>query len=84
MVKGLHSKMLMADVFAEREVQMETKKKKAALQSQINLQWEELEKQKMTEYDERLRAKLEKEYHKKQVNAKAISDQLDDFKMTFI
>ena len=28
MVKGLHSKMLMADVFAEREVQIETKAKK--------------------------------------------------------
>lgn len=32
MVKGLHSKMLMADVFAEREVQVETKAKKGALQ----------------------------------------------------
>lgn len=74
MVKGLHSKMLMADVFAERDVQQETKAKKAALQKQIDLQWEELEKQKMAEYDERLRAKLEKEYAKKQTNAKMVQD----------
>lgn len=84
MVKGLHSKMLMADVFAERDVQIETKAKKGALQQQIDLQWEELEKQKMAEYDERLRAKLEKEYTKKMANAKMVQDQLDDFKMTFI
>lgn len=84
MVKGLHSKMLMADVFAERDVQEETRKKKLSLQKQIDSQWEELEKQKMVEYDERLRAKLEKEYTKKQSNAKMVQDQLDDFKMTFI
>ena len=45
MVKGLHSKMLMADVFAERDVQEETRKKKlsltsGALQKQIDSQWE--------------------------------------------
>lgn len=48
------------------------------------MQWEELEKQKMSEYDERLRAKLEKEYTKKMANAKMVQDQLDDFKMTFV
>jgi hypothetical protein len=35
------------------------------LEKEINLQWEELEKQKMMEYDQRLRDKLEKEYIKK-------------------
>jgi hypothetical protein len=38
----------------------------------------------MAEYDERLRAKLEKEYSKKQKNAKLVQDQLEDFKMTYI
>ena len=65
MVKALHSKMLLCDVAAEQQVQIDTKKKKEALLKQIDLQWEELEKQKMQEYDERLRSKLEKEYHKK-------------------
>lgn len=47
MVKALHSKMLMCDVTTEQNVQMETRKRKEALQKQIDLQWEELEKQKM-------------------------------------
>ena len=55
MVKALHSKMLLCDVIAEQEVQKETKKRKENLEKEINLQWEELEKQKMAEYDERLR-----------------------------
>lgn len=84
MVKALHSKMLLCDVSAEQQVQIETKKKKEALLKQIDLQWEELEKQKMVEYDERLRAKLEKEYHKKMKNAESVQTQLEDFKMEFI
>jgi hypothetical protein len=54
-------------------------KKKKNLEKEIDLQWEELEKQKMLEYDERLREKLEKEYHKKMNNAKNVQDQLYDF-----
>ena len=84
MVKALHSKMLMCDVTAEQQVQMDTRKRKEALQKQIDLQWEELEKQKMSEYDERLREKLEKEYKKKMANAKNVQDQLEDFKMGYI
>jgi len=38
----------------------------------------------MIEYDERLRQKLEKEYHKKMKNAKEIQDQLEDFKLNYI
>jgi hypothetical protein len=38
----------------------------------------------MEEYDVRMREKLEKEYNKKMENAKAISDQLDEFKLNFI
>ena len=76
--------MLMCDVTAEQQVQMESRKKKEALQKQIDLQWEELEKQKMVEYDERLREKLEKEYKKKMANAKVVQDQLEDYKMSFI
>lgn len=38
----------------------------------------------MAEYDERLREKLEKEYHKKQKNAQMVTDQLEDFKFNYI
>lgn len=74
MVKALHAKMLMCDVITEQEKQVVTKNKKAQLHKEIDLQWEELENQKMTEYDERLREKLEKEYHKKQRNAQNVQD----------
>lgn len=74
MVKALHSKMLMCDVTAEQSVQISTMKKKKNLEKEIDLQWEELERQKMAEYDERLREKLEKEYHKKMKNAKNVQD----------
>ena len=38
----------------------------------------------MLEYDERLREKLEKEYHKKMKNAAEITEQLEDFKLNYI
>lgn len=47
--------MLLCDVMTEQQVQVETKKRKENLLKEIDLQWEELEKQKMIEYDERLR-----------------------------
>ena len=76
--------MLMCDVITEQDKQLVTKKRKAQLQKEIELQWEELEKQKMQEYDERLREKLEKEYHKKMKNAQNVQDQLEDFKLNYI
>ena len=76
--------MQLCDVIAEREKQNELKGRKKALDREIENQWEELEKQKMQEYDERLRAKLEKEYHKRMKNSQMIQDQLEDFKMSYI
>jgi len=38
----------------------------------------------MEEYDERLREKLEKEYHKKMRNAQNIGEQLEEFKLNYI
>jgi hypothetical protein len=35
----------------------------------------------MVEYDERLREKLEKEYHKKMKNAQNVQSQLEDYKL---
>ena len=83
-VKALHSKMLMCDVNTEQQAQMALKDRKKLLQKEIDLQWEELEKQKMAEYDERLREKLEKEYHKKMKNSQMVTDQLESFKLDYI
>lgn len=74
MVKALHSKMLLCDVIEEQKAQVSLKEKRENLQKEINLQWEQLEKEKMVEYDERLREKLEKEYHKKMKNAQSVQD----------
>ena len=38
----------------------------------------------MAEYDQKMREKLEREYNKKMENAKAISDQLEEFKINYI
>ena len=38
----------------------------------------------MTEYDEKMKKKLEQEYALRQENAKNISDQLESFKLTYI
>ena len=74
----------MCDVISEQQKQIDAKKRKEQLLKEIDLQWEELEKQKMQEYDERLREKLEKEYHKKMKNAQNVQDQLEDFKLNYI
>ena len=84
MVKSLHSKMLLCDVYAEQAIQRDTKKKRKEFEKEIDLQWEELERQKMIEYDERLREKLEKEYNKKMKNAQSVNEQLEEFKLNFI
>lgn len=46
MVKALKSKMLMCDVDHERQAQIALKQRKQAMLSEIDQQWEELEKQK--------------------------------------
>lgn len=50
----------------------------------MQLQWEELEKSKMDEYDDKMRQKLLEEYEKKMANQKVINDQLHAFKMKCI
>ena len=58
--------------------------RKKQIDRDITKHWEEVEKQKMAEYDEKMRAKLEQEYKLKQANAKDISEQLENFKLNFI
>jgi len=74
MVKALKSKMLMCDVSYEQQAQKKMRDRKKQIEKDIERHWEEVEKQKMVEYDEKMRAKLEQEYKLKQQNAKEISD----------
>jgi len=76
--------MLLCDVIAEQHQQVGLKERKKQLEKEIDLQWEELERQKMVEYDERLREKLEKEYYKKLQNTASIQQQLEEFKFNYI
>jgi hypothetical protein len=84
MVKALKSKMLLADVMYEQEAQRALKERKAAHEKEVEKHWEEIEKEKMKEYDEKMRTKLEEEYKVRQNNSKMISDQLEDFKLSYI
>jgi hypothetical protein len=84
MVKSLKSKMILSDVMKEQDAQKELKARKDAIAREIEQNWQNLEQQKMYEYDAKMRAKLEREYNKKMENAKAISDQLEEFKINYI
>ncbi len=64
----------MCDVLNEREQQLKLKKKKDQMKKVAEKEWNEFEKQKLDEYDEKLREQLEQEYMKKMENAKVIKD----------
>ena len=84
MVKALKAKMMMCDVAYEQKAQQAMQARKKQVGQDIEKHWVEVEKQKMSEYDEKMRAKLEQEYKLKQNNAKEISEQLENFKLSFI
>ena len=58
--------------------------RKKAVARDIEAHWVEVERTKMSEYDAKMRAKLEQEYKLKQQNAKDISEQLENFKLNYI
>lgn len=84
MVKALKSKMLMCDVAYEQQAQKALRDRKKQIDNEIEKHWQEVEKQKMAEYDEKMKKKLEQEYNLRQENSKNISDQLENFKLTYI
>ena len=65
--------MMMCDVHTEQQAQTQLKKRKAAIQKEIDEQFVEMEKAQMAEYDAKMQAKLEQEYKNKIDNAKSIS-----------
>ena len=84
MVKALKGKMLMCDVAYEQKAQQAMNERKKAVARDIEAHWVEVERTKMSEYDAKMRAKLEQEYKLKQQNAKDISEQLENFKLNYI
>ena len=54
--------MLMCDVAYEQKAQQAMLDRKRQIERDVVKHWEEVEKQKMHEYDEKMRAKLEQEY----------------------
>ena len=84
MVKALKSKMLMCDVAYEQQAQRTLADRKKNVQKEIESHWQEVEKQKMSEYDEKMKKKLEQEYNLRQENSKNVSDQLEAFKLNYI
>lgn len=83
-VKALHSKMLLCDVQTEQKIQIESKYRKKQLDKEIDQQWQELEKQKMSEYDRRVQEKAMKEIAKKEQNSKLIQDQLHSYQVNYL
>ena len=59
MVKALKGKMLMCDVAYEQQAQQQMNQRKKQVAKEIENHWVDVEKQKMAEYDEKMRAKLE-------------------------
>ena len=76
--------MLMCDVHHEQKAQKSLQDRKKQVTKEIDVQFHEMEKAQMAEYDAKMQAKLEKEYQSKIDNAKSISDQLEGFKLNYI
>lgn len=83
-VKAFHSKMLLAEVLQEREMQEELKKRKKVVEKEIEHQWIEVEKVKLHDFDTKERKKLEELYKKKTDNSKMIKNQLYEAKLGYI
>jgi len=83
-VKSLKSKMMMCDVAHEQEAQKKLQARKKQIGKDIDVQFHEMEKDQMAEYDTKMQAKLEHEYKNKIENAKSISNQLEEFKLKYI
>jgi hypothetical protein len=83
-VKAFNAKLLMSDVLAEREIQLELKKRRAEHDRRLEQEWEDLDKAKMEAFDDKVKQKLVDEYSRKMSNSKVINDQLHEFKMKYI
>lgn len=79
-VKAFHSKMFLADVLQEREMQLEINKRKEAFSKEVDQKWVKNELDQIQEYDKQLLIKLQEEHQNKQQVKKILKDQLTDNK----
>ena len=63
-VKAFKTKMMLWDVGNEQKQQMKLKQKRETREKQIDKEWISLEQKQMTDYDEKLKVKLENNYNK--------------------
>lgn len=83
-VKAFHSKMFLADVLQEREMQLEITKKKETFQKDIEQKWHQNELELIQEYDKKMILKLQNEQKKKVEVQKALKNQLTDTKTRIV
>ena len=83
-VKAFHSKMFLADVLQEREMQIEINKKKETFHKDIEEQWRQTELNNLKEYDRKMLEKLEAEQIKKVEVQKTLKTQLNDTKKRIV
>ena len=79
-VKAFHSKMFMADVLQEREMQLEINKKKEGFQKELEQRWNHQELEQLQEYDRKMMEKLLEEQKRKVEVQKTLKNQLTDTK----
>jgi Trichohyalin-plectin-homology domain len=83
-VKAFHTRLLLCDVLQEREAQLEIKRKQAEHERQVSEGWEENDRLKMEDYDERMNIRELELLKRKQETAKVVKQQLHEFKHTYI
>ena len=83
-VKAFHSKMLLADVLQERELQLEIQGRKKEFHKEIEEQWNEVEKQQIREYDDRMKQKRKSAEAKKREAQRVLKKQLDETKKKYV
>ena len=83
-VKAFHSKMFLADVLQEREMQIEINKKKETFHKDVEDQWRQTELNNLKEYDRKMLEKLEAEQKKKAEVQKKLKTQLNDTKKRIV
>lgn len=79
-VKAFHSKMFLADVLQEREMQLEINKKKETFHKDLENKWNQQELEQLQEYDRKMLEKLQLEQKKKAEVQKTLKNQLTETK----
>jgi len=80
-VKSFHSTLLLSDAMKEREFQVEIRERQKDIGKRIEQKWQDVEAQKMIDYDKREKEKEEDEKRKKEYQMSMINQQFKDSKI---